>query len=546
MSPEELRAKELNEEFEKLAKLNPLEYEVIRQDAAKRLGVRMAVLDQEVGRLREEMRAAEAGSSSLDLPEVVPWQEPVDGAALLEELGQTFRTYVSLPLGAAVALPLWVVHAYAFEASYITPRLVIGSPEKRCGKTALLRVIGAVVPKKLMAADITAAAMFRAIETSRPTLLIDEGDIGLKDNEALRGVINSGHGRDGAVYRAAGENHEPKRFSTFAPVAIALIGSPADTIKDRSVVIRMRRRRRDETVERLRLDRPAMFDTLRRRCARWAADNVEALAAMDPEVPHCLNDRAADNWRPLLAIADRAGEEWSRMAREAAMLLSIDEEDDEGSARTMLLTDIRSIFDTQNDGRLDEEWRGRIRSGELCDKLAALEDRPWNDWHRGKPMTPRDLAFLLKSFEIKPKDLKSRYGAVRKGYDIEDFRDAFDRYLPPTDGETSATEATMRKNNENSKFRSATGATAEAENGQENNEVAENGGDEPPTVGEERETRAAPPPSDDVVGEPSTDEPGGAVQSDLEKARRGLREMGRRNTRKAKNEPTRGEQEDAA
>jgi hypothetical protein len=277
----------------------------------------------------------------------------------------------------------------------------------------------------------------------------------LKSNEALRAVINSGHGKDGAVYRAAGENFEPKRFSTFAPVAIALIGNVADTIKDRSICIRMRRRRHDEIVERLRLDRPDLFENLRRRCMRWAIDHMNALASADPDIPPSLNDRAADNWRPLLAIADEVGGEWPTKARTAAMLLSIEDEDDESSARTMLLMDIRHLFEGQDRDKLDAEWFGRITSGDLCEKLSALEDRPWEEWHKGKPITPRDLAYLLKSFEIRPKDIKLRRGLTRKGYDIEDFKDAFERYLPALSNGKSKADATDRETNNNSSFSSA-------------------------------------------------------------------------------------------
>jgi hypothetical protein len=72
----------------------------------------------------------------------------------------------------------------------------------------------------------------------------------------------------------------------------------------------MYRRRRDEIVERLRLDRLDEFIPLARRCARWALDNVARLRGADPPVPAELHDRAADNWRPLLAIADLAGGDW--------------------------------------------------------------------------------------------------------------------------------------------------------------------------------------------------------------------------------------------
>ena len=43
------------------------------------------------------------------------------------------------------------------------------------------------------------------------------------------------------------------------------------------------------------------------KAARWALDHLAKLRAADPQIPTALNDRAADNWRILLVIADEAG-----------------------------------------------------------------------------------------------------------------------------------------------------------------------------------------------------------------------------------------------
>jgi len=75
---------------------------------------------------------------------------------------------------------------------------------------------------------------------------------------------------------------------------------------------------------------------LRRQARRWCEDNLNILTAADPTVPETLTDRAADNWRPLLAVADRAGGAWPIRARDAALVLSGDSMDG-GSIRTQLL-----------------------------------------------------------------------------------------------------------------------------------------------------------------------------------------------------------------
>jgi hypothetical protein len=93
----------------------------------------------------------------------------VNGVELLDEIASEIEAYVILPCEAKIAVTLWIMHAHAFEASTISPRLVITSPEKRCGKTTLTRVLQALVPKPLSAANITAAALFQTVFGGRPT-----------------------------------------------------------------------------------------------------------------------------------------------------------------------------------------------------------------------------------------------------------------------------------------------------------------------------------------------------------------------------------------
>lgn len=182
-------------------------------------------------------------------------------------------------------------------------------------------MIGHLVPWPLPTSNATPAALFRSIEAVCPTLLIDEGDTFLHGKDDLRGILNSGHRRSSAfVTRVVGDDFEPCTFSTWAPTAIAMIGRLPSTLEDRSLIVRMRRRRADETVARLRADRCPELDVLGRKASRWAADNIDTLRDADPDVPACLQNRAADNWRPLIAIADAAGSEWPARVRQIAEL----------------------------------------------------------------------------------------------------------------------------------------------------------------------------------------------------------------------------------
>jgi putative DNA primase/helicase len=226
-----------------------------------------------IGKLIEEVLCSRV------LEQVCLRSTPVDGAALLDSIKRVFRRYIVLPKSADVALSLWVLHAWTMDAGDISPFMVLVSPTKRCGKTSVLVLLFYLTPKSELASNITAAALFRYIEAVRPTLLIDEADSFVKDNDELRGVLNSGHTKVAAnIIRnveVKGE-HKARRFSTWTPKAIATIRKLADTLGDRSVIVTLQRKPRDAKLERLRRRDTEEFKHLRSQAARWAAGNLAA------------------------------------------------------------------------------------------------------------------------------------------------------------------------------------------------------------------------------------------------------------------------------
>lgn len=363
--------------------------------------------------------------TSIVLGEIEPCTECVTGSELLTEITASLDAHLVLPQHGSVAIALWVVYAHVHDAFYISPILTVESPEKRCAKTLTLELIQWLVPKPLPTSNITSAALFRTVETFQPTLLIDEADSFMRRNEELRGVLNSGHRRSSAVIvRAVGDDHEPKMFSTWCPKAIALIGQLPDTLEDRSIVLLMRRKKKDEIVKPFRVGRDdKVLGPLARKAARWANDHFNALKNAEPEAPGALNDRQADNWRPLLAIADLAGGEWPRLARESALGLFQIASDD--SARIQLLSDIRDIF--------KECDKTELASNDLVTSLTVMEDRPWPEWRKGDPLTKTQLARLLKPFGVRPGQLwidADGKKTKKRGYELGWFEEVFARYLP--------------------------------------------------------------------------------------------------------------------
>jgi hypothetical protein len=254
---------------------------------------------------------------------------------------------------------------------------------------------------------------------ARPTLLVDEADTFLKENDELRGVLNARHRKGGVVIRTVGEDHEPRQFSVWAPVAIAMIGRLPDTLHDRSTDCRLRRRKPSERVQSFRSDRTDHLLVLARKMARWTSDNAVTLAAADPDMGS-LQNRVADNWRPLFALADLAGGEWPARVRKIAS--AADAARAEQSVGALLLADCKDAFDEKNVDRLSSE--------ELTVYLIGLEDRPWPEFKHGKALSQAQLARLLGKFEILSGTIRLPDGRTPKGYYLSAFKDAFAAYLP--------------------------------------------------------------------------------------------------------------------
>jgi putative DNA primase/helicase len=409
----------IKEEIVRLAKLSSLDYERERSAAAKRLGVRATVLD----RLVKVVRSRKSAADEDDLfPVVEPWPEPVDLAKLLDDICRILLRFIICDVVVLRAVALWVAFTWLIDRVQVAPLLVITAPEKRCGKSVLLSLVKRLSYRPLAAANISMAAVFRAIEAYAPTLVIDEADTFLGRNEELRGILNSGHTRETAfVIRLEGDDHELRLFSTWGAKAVAGIGHLAETIMDRSIVGELRRKRGGEAVEKLRHADPGDFDRLTRMLARFAEDAGEIIGQARPVLPAELNDRAQDNWEPLLAIADYAGGHWPETARATALELS-GSSHEVPSVSTELLADIRDIF----------EQRGcdRIATADLLVALIAVEEQPWATYSKGRPITPRALAKLLGEYGIKPHNIWVEHRMSPKGYHRDQFEDAFARYLP--------------------------------------------------------------------------------------------------------------------
>jgi Protein of unknown function (DUF3631) len=349
--------------------------------------------------------------------------------------------YIVLPGDAErYALALWIAHTWAIDGAYATPYLLVVSPEKRSGKTRLLEVLELLVASPWRVIGASEAALFRKIAKDRPTLLLDELDAVFASHaertEPLRAALNGGNRPGAAVSRCIGEGRDVEDYSVFCAKVLAGIDSGhqiPDTIRDRSVTIHMQRKTEAESVERFRRRHAdANAEPIRDGFRSWAQGATKLLLAAEPETPLELDDRAADAWEPLFAIANMAGGDWPERAREAAVALSGGEDRGEVATGALLLAAIRAAFGTDD----------RIRTGDLLARVNADEELPFGGWRDGKGLDSRGLARLIRPYGVRPRSIRIGDDPSGKGYLREQFADAWERWLPPTQREAAQTAQT--------------------------------------------------------------------------------------------------------
>jgi hypothetical protein len=293
-----------------------------------------------------------------------------------------------------------------------------------------LEITELLAPNPVQAVNVSPSYLFRKVGTGEgATILFDEIDTVFgpkaKENEELRGLLNAGHRRGAVAGRCTVKGKETVTEEIPAYAAVALAGIGCDTILSRSVIIRMRRRHAGEKVEPYRRrihagEGSAIRDTI----AAW----THGFELNWPELPPGIEDRSADVWEPLIAIADAVGGDWPKQARDAAVALVTAGKEVEPSLGVRLLANIREVLDAE-----------KLPTKVLLEKLHAISESPWRDL-RGKPLDDRGLANRLRQYDIKSKDIRTGAGTL-KGYYRADFQDAWVRYLPPI-GQKSATSAT--------------------------------------------------------------------------------------------------------
>jgi hypothetical protein len=344
----------------------------------------------------------------------------VGSETLFEQVTNIILRYVSMPAKMAPILAAYIYATYLCEELGYAPLLGILSPEKRCGKSTLLKLLMALVNKPARTDNITPAGLCR-LTAKGDTVLVDEFDTFCKKSKDLIGIINGGVYKDG-VYTRVGKNGLIIESPTFGFKAYAMIGTPAETILDRSIGIILQRKLASETKE--TLNNPYTLRYLQQDISLWCQDHKAVIAANHGKVAKLAadNDRQADNYHILLRIAACISEEAETAVREAAVeLIKTLEMQESVHSGESLLRDIKLVF--ENSGV------ERISSNRLIEELCRLPESVWRNYEFNRPIEAHQLAQVLKLFKIAPKTLRiAGQSKPLKGYRLDMFEDAFARY----------------------------------------------------------------------------------------------------------------------
>jgi hypothetical protein len=368
------------------------------------------------------------------------------GCTLIVEVESYIRSYVTLAQTSYVlVIALWVVATYIWTAFDAFPYLVVTSATKRSGKTRLLELISFVASNSRLFTDISPAALYRTIDGEKPTLLLDEAEMFSSAKSEYRSLLNTGYRRGQTVKRHDGE------YETYCPKAFALIGDVHDTLRDRSVVIEMRR---GEAARRfvyaVAKEEGAALREIINATVSLKAEEITA-AVRKFEGLSFLTDRDEEIWSPLFILCrlicpDRI-DELTRAAADISAAKTAkarryselgDQEDrmQEEEYAVRLLRDMLHVIGDQN----------QITTQEAITKLRQILTSPWRRFH-GEGLKDgiegaMVVAGLLSRFGVKPSTIRIAAkdvgtGSTAKGYK----RQALLNALSEIDGSGSSKEA---------------------------------------------------------------------------------------------------------
>lgn len=372
------------------------------------------------------------------LPSLGPSQKSAEVPAeeMIQRLASFFSQYLHCDPDLLPVLCLWTLHTHCLKAANATPYLNICSTERQSGKTLCLELLGLVCAHPWYVTGITPAALTCKLATSQPTALLDECQTLFSVSDTMvRGLLVAGS-RRGGLYEFMQKNMaSPSVVEVFCPKAFAGMRILPPAIDSRCIPIPLHALRGPAHLKRFtpaqaREEAAPLVAWLN----QWSSDNLPALRSLAPysrsQMPPELNPRQQDLVEPLLQIAGLIGGSVPKDLHLA--LVKCFHRHSARGCFVQLLSDVRAAFDAVR--------TRSISSMSLLKFLNSIKSRPWSTWHDGDPMTPIDLARILRPHGISPKNIRD-CGSVYKGYVVSDFRALWQHHLGSEQTKTEERQA---------------------------------------------------------------------------------------------------------
>jgi hypothetical protein len=415
------REAEVNRQVELAAEMGDTFYIINRKEIAAGLKIPVGTLDH-LRKQQQQNLEVENDADNIVEP-VTASAEPVNPINLADDIEQTVRKHIALKHSEyATAITLWALSTWQVEAWRIMPHLFFRSLTKGSGKTTALQIVEAFSARSYVCANITPAALFRVIEQFKPTLLLDEVDRYLAQDETLNGIMNAGHTRRTATVTRCEKVNDQQvltKFNVFGGKCLAGIGKQLDTMMDRSIIIRMEKRLDGEVITKLPLTFFESQYEVRCKIARFAEDNFLKAKTQTPVIPNLGNDRAQDNWTPLFIIADLIGGDWpERCLASYKCIETISQETarEQEPIAVRILRELAPGLETRKG-----QW---LAASELRDILVRDPEAEFFEFHLGKPISAKSIKKHLTEAGVEHK--RDKNGSY---YSLLDLNELAKRYV---------------------------------------------------------------------------------------------------------------------
>jgi Protein of unknown function (DUF3631) len=364
----------------------------------------------------------------------------LSASAFVGEIEAFLARYVAfVDRSQALPLALWVAGTHVYEVFDAYGYLTITAGTKRAGKTRLMELLSFIAARAHHTADITTAALFAMVENEKPTLMIDEAERFAASHKDSRAIINSGYRRGGTVTRRQGQG--VRHYKIYCPKVFVLIGDLYDTLRDRSIIINLRRAHAPHRF--IYSDAQSEGRQLRDKLAETIAIHAEQIAAAYSDLGRLswLSDREEEIWTPLFTICRvLCPDRWDELIRvavdistaktaEAEKFSDIPQHEDAAQKIEYGERALRDLIKV-----IESRRRKAISTVESIPALRDLPTAPWRAY-RGEGLKTNIegsmmLASLLEPFGVRPHTIRLRpksqgaNGSTAKGYVLAELLEA--------------------------------------------------------------------------------------------------------------------------